>query len=75
MQNNEEEISYKLIDHYPAPEACPNHKAQTMLDLANSHAAGTGWMMEFVGADLIRYTCKECGSFRVYKILSQTTLL
>lgn len=71
-------MSYKLIQAKTLETDCKEHEREMLLDLynqANGEIPKGKWKMEVVGVDMIKFTCKVCGSERVYKLLPEKTLL
>lgn len=69
--------SYKLIQAKTTETDCKVHEREHLIDLynqANGETPGT-WKMEVVGIEIIQFKCSQCGSERVYKLLTEKTLL
>jgi hypothetical protein len=69
--------SYKLIQGKTLETDCEGHKRELIVDLynqANGDIPGP-WTMQVVGTDMIQFKCSICGSERVYRLLTEKTLL
>lgn len=62
---------YKLIDAGTGDHTCTAHQVQKLVDLYND----PNWEVDAVATDQMKFTCKVCQSWRVYKILPERTLL
>ena len=65
-----EKPKYQLIENVSSKEPCSGHTLQELQDLFKD----SNWKKEST-TDKIKFTCKVCGSIRVYKILPEKTLL
>jgi len=74
---NQQQPSYKLIQGKVLETDCPQHSREGLLDLYNQAQGNPPgpWKMEVVGVDMIQFRCDKCGSERVYKLLTEKTLL
>jgi hypothetical protein len=74
---NEPQPSYKLIQAKSLETDCPVHQREHLLDLYNQAQGNPPgpWTMQVVGIDMIQFKCGKCGSERVYKLLTEKTLL
>jgi hypothetical protein len=72
----EPQPSYKLIQAKIMETDCKVHERELIVDLYNQANGGPGpWTMQVVGVDTIQFKCSKCGSERVYKLLTEKTLL
>lgn len=64
---------YKLIEarKHPQKKECSHHNSQKLVDLYND----PNWSMQVIDIDKIQFVCDTCESIRVYKLLSEKTLL
>jgi hypothetical protein len=64
-------MSYRLIHTEVSTKPCQIHSKENILDLFNSGY----WKLTPVAVDKLQFICDICKSKRIYKLLTEKTLL
>jgi hypothetical protein len=64
-------MKYLLIQTNNGLKPCISHKRENIVDVFNSG----NWDMQCVDIDKLKFTCSKCQAERVYKKLTEKTIL